>query len=168
MGGEGDVQPISSIVHHFVEFFLGIVLLLGSSFALIWSSKLMVAEYFSENLVLFGALFIALGTTLPELTFGIRSAMEGRGHLMLGNSVGTIAFNAAGVIGIVALVNPIKADFNHSILLISLFLFLAFALFHIFVYTRNQISRKEGAMLILVYIAFYAATFSGCLECLLE
>ena len=162
---ERGLQSIPQLFHYIGIFTLGTALLLGSSFALMWSAKTIVGEYFLGNFVLFGVLFIALGTTLPELAFGIRSSMKGQGHLMLGNSIGSIAFNATAIVGLVALIRPITLDFNTNLLTASLFLFLGFALFHLFVYTYNKLSRREGFILLLLYIAFLAVEFYKCAEC---
>jgi len=155
------MEEVSSGLTPFVEmarsvkkFTVGIGFLLVSSLALVWSSKVIVAEYFGSDFVLFGIIFIALGTSLPEIVFGIRAALEGRHGAMLGNALGSVAFNAAGIVGLVALIRPIGANFVQDYLGASFFLAAAFLLFHFFAYTRKSLTRKGGFFLILLYLAF--------------
>jgi len=156
---EQKLHSLIGIFRHFSRFIGAVILLLGSSFALIWASKLIVGEFFNAQFIFFGVIFVALGTTLPEIVFGIRAALSGHSSAVLGTALGSVAFNAAAVVGIVALINPIKLDFTTNLLLISAFLFIAFLLFHFFVYTRNRLSRREGLVLLLLYIGFVAVSF---------
>jgi len=149
-----DLRSIPAALKHFSRFLGAIVLLLGSSFLLIGASRVIVGEYFDANIVFFGILFIALGTALPELVFGIRASLTGHSSAMLGNALGSVAFNSAAVVGIVALLHPITLNFTADFLLISVFLFAAFVFFHLFVYTRRRLTRTEGIVLLLVYITF--------------
>jgi cation:H+ antiporter len=157
-GLEDNLSLFSRVFKYLGQFIFGILLLLLSSFLLIWASKAMVQEYFKNGLLAFGVLYIAIGTALPELVFGIRSSLAGQPQAMFGNAIGSVAFNATAVIGLVALINPIKVDIDsQNFLVIAAFLFFAFTLFHLFVYTRHAMSRKEGIILVLLYIAFFSS-----------
>lgn len=158
-GEPHNFHSISNVFKNLVHFAGATALLVVSSFVLVWSSKIIIGEYFASDFLLFGLIFIALGTTLPELVFGVRSSMSGHSSAMLGNAVGTIAFNAAGVVGIVALVQPITMDFSKDILLVGIFLGLALFFFHFFVYTKGHINRLEALVLLLVYLSFIGFTF---------
>lgn len=152
-------HSFSNALKAFSWFLVGTAVLLLGSFALIASAKEIVRFYFDADFLLFGVLFMALGTALPELVFGIRSTLKGQARAMLGNALGTIPFNAAAVIGIVSLIQPMDIDFTNELLVVSLFLFSAFLLFHLFVYTRDRINRKEGFVLLLLYVAFVVLSF---------
>lgn len=56
----------------------------------------------------------ALGTSLPELTTSVRSAMKGEGDIALGNVVGSNVFNVLAVPGIVGLIEPLSAGQSAS------------------------------------------------------
>ncbi len=160
---EGKELSVASILGTFKSlkmFFIGVLLLILSSLALIWSAQGM-AEYFNIGLLFFGVVFIALGTALPELVFGIKSAIMKHTSMMLGNSLGSIAFNATFIIGLVALIRPISIDFSNGLVYASFFLFFAFLLFNIFSYSRGRISRNEGIVLILFYGVFIFVGFLG-------
>lgn len=162
------VRSFSHILKHASRFLSAIVVLMIGSFMFIWSAKEIVGTYFAANFILFGTLFVAIGTALPELIFGIRASMQGHSGAMLGNAIGTLPFNAAAVIGVVALLRPITVDFSAHLLTVSLFLIIAIGLFHFFVYTRNRINRREGFVLLLLYGIFLAIMLSQCVGCLVN
>ncbi len=146
----------ANTLRQFSLFFLSLILLVGSAFTLVWSARILTETYFSSNFFLFGVLFLAIGTTLPELTFAVRAALSGHSSAVIGDALGTTAFNAAGVVGIVALLRPIEYTLAREGILAGGALFLAFALFYIFMYTGNALRWGEGIALILLYAAFVA------------
>jgi len=148
-------------------FVVGAFLLLVSSFALIWASKALLVEYVHVGFVYFGFIFVAIGTSVPEIVFGIRAALGKYSSAVLGNALGSIAFNAGAIIGLVALIRPIEVDFVSDLLAITIFLFVGFSLFYLFVYTQNKLSRKEGFVLLFLYFVFLAVTMPRCLECII-
>lgn len=66
------------IFRHLSHFVGGTAILLVSAFLLIWSAREIVVEYFSSQYLLFGAVFLAIGTTLPEFVFATRSIQVGQ------------------------------------------------------------------------------------------
>jgi len=150
---EFSLASILGAFKNFRRFFFGITLLIISSFFIVWSSKGIV-ESMDISFLAFGILFIAIGTSLPELMFGIKAAFMKHASMTLGNALGSIAFNATFIVGITALISPLKTDFGDGMFLVSLFLFLAFLMFNIFSYRKSGISRKEGIMLVLLYLVF--------------
>lgn len=127
--------------------------LLFSAFLIVSSAKALSLRIgISEFLV--GALIVALGTTLPELSFGIRAAVSGRGELALGNLFGAAAFNATWILGIVALISPINIQTPLFFFVGAGFMMLVLFLANLFLQTRQSISRREGLVLILTYLVF--------------
>ena len=152
------LETVGETARDLVWFFAAAVLLLLSSSALVWSG-VRIADKISFGLFSFGVIFIALGTTLPELAFGIRAALSRNGSMAVGNSLGSVAFNSAFIVGIVSLIRPIYISGLSQFLFVSLAFVGAFVLFNIFVFRRANISRREGAILIAVYLAFLAIEF---------
>lgn len=138
---------------HLYSFFIGIALLIVSSYLIVWSGE-NLAEGMNLGVLSFGIIFVALGTALPELAFGVRAKMLKHGSMAVGNSLGSIAFNSTLIIGIVSLINPIEISYSLSLLAVALFLFIALLLFNAFVYSRSFISRKEGIALLFLYVLF--------------
>jgi cation:H+ antiporter len=120
---------------------------------MVWSGQA-ISEKIGISILSFSIIFAALGTSLPELAFGIRARMLKHDSMAVGNSLGSNAFNSTLIIGLVSLVRPIRLDFSLDLIVAALFLFLGFIFFNIFVYSKSFISRKEGAVLIGIYILF--------------
>jgi len=88
-------------------FYFSILLLLISAEGII-RSTVYFAKYINLPLIFIGIIFIALGTNLPEITFGIKSIMMGRKEMVLGNVMGSVVVNSSLVLGALALIYPIK------------------------------------------------------------
>ncbi|MCH7883600.1 sodium:calcium antiporter [Patescibacteria group bacterium] len=147
------LRGLRKTTHDLLYFAAAITLLLVSSAALVWSGKAL-ADHFSVGLLSFGIIFVALGTTLPELTFGIRAALSKHGSMTVGNALGSIAFNATFIIGLVSVIHPIVIGGMEQFFFVIGAFVIAFILFNIFVYRRTNITRKEGVILLAIYIAF--------------
>lgn len=57
--------------------------------------------------MLIGATIVSLGTTLPEVTVSVVSALQGSPDLAMGNAVGSIICDTGLILGIAALINPL-------------------------------------------------------------
>lgn len=131
----------------------GILFLVVSSAVLVWASR-EISLRFTIQALSFGIIFIALGTTLPEMVVGIRAALSGHGGMTMGNALGSIAFNSSFIVGLVSVIRPIPIA-NQSEFLYVLGAFIAaFLLFHLFIYRKNTIEIKEAVILVLVYLIF--------------
>jgi cation:H+ antiporter len=65
---------------------------------------------FGVSELVVGLAVLAVGTSLPELAAGLRSALHGHDDISLGNVVGSNVFNVSAAIGIAALVRPLSAE----------------------------------------------------------
>ncbi|MBI5045879.1 MAG: sodium:calcium antiporter [Candidatus Niyogibacteria bacterium] len=137
------------------KFFIAISLLLLSSALVVWSGTALARDL-SFNLLSFGVLFVAIGTTLPEIALGIRAAMLGHASMSMGNILGSVSFNAAFITGAVSIIRPIPVAAGAHLALISAALLAAFILFNIFIYVNSSVSRKEAWWLVGLYAAFFA------------
>jgi cation:H+ antiporter len=133
--------------------FLGIALLLFSADMLV---KLAVkfALAFNLPLLLVGLLLISLGTTLPELVFEIEAIHKKQPNMALGNLLGSIVANGTLIIGLAALISPIRMQNLRSYLLSTMVFLIVFGLFYLFIRTKRCLSRWEGLLLLLVYLFF--------------
>ena len=73
-----------------------------------------VAKCFGISELVIGLTIVAFGTSAPELVISVMSAIKGSAGLAIGNVVGSNIFNVLMIIGIVAMVRPIKVE--HSIM----------------------------------------------------
>ena len=86
---------------------LGIVSALGGAQLLVAGGVSFASRLGISTLVV-GAIVVGFGTSTPELTVNISSALSGQTGLAIGNILGSNMFNICLVIGIVALISPMS------------------------------------------------------------
>lgn len=108
--------------------------------------------------IMIGLLLLSLGTSLPELTFNIRSVMQKHPEMALGDTIGSVVANSALVLGIVAIIHPIDASF--LLYLTSwLYMLLVGFLFFTFVEGKDSLTWREGVAMVLLYSFFILIEF---------
>lgn len=142
------------------KFALGAIFMIGSADIMVKFSEAIVLDL-KFPLALFGIIVVAFGTSLPELAFAIRASLKRAGAFVLGELMGSSAANATLILGITAMIHPIRINQeNLNIYAVGIFFYLAtLALFAIAVRTQYRISKLEGVALILLYIVFLLAQF---------
>ena len=103
-----------------------------------------------------GLTVMAVGTSMPELTVSTMSALRGSSDMAIGNVTGSNLFNTLIILGICALIRPmvftkenIRRDIPLCIGVSALLLIMA-----LYIGEPNGISRIEGIILFVLYIAF--------------
>jgi cation:H+ antiporter len=133
---------------------LAIVLMVLSAQGIVFAATRLALQL-NLSLVLIGLLVVAVGTSLPEIAFGLRSAMMNQKEMLLGNVFGSIVVNSALVLGITALIAPFKI-FNPGFYVTSLiFTILSVLLFIIFSKTHEAVTKKEAKVLVGVYVLYF-------------
>jgi len=69
-----------------------------------------IAKAFGVSDAVIGLTLVAVGTSLPELTVSIISAIRGQNELALGNVIGSNLFNILAVLGITSAAAPMAID----------------------------------------------------------
>lgn len=69
-----------------------------------------LAERIGLSPLVIGLTVVAFGTSMPELSVSIGSALSGNGGVALGNALGSNIFNILVVLGISAVVSPMVVD----------------------------------------------------------
>lgn len=134
-------------------FFGAVFLILLSAEGVVFSAR-NLASAFDLPLVFIGALFVAFGTSLPEITFGIRSITMGSREMIVGDVIGSVVINATLVLGLMALICPFEIVDLSPYLIGIVFTVVTAIFFTIFSRTLEMISRKEAIFLLLIYITF--------------
>lgn len=107
-----------------------------------------------------GLTVVAIGTSLPELATSIVAAYRGHSDVCVGNVLGSNLFNLFGITGVTALFAPLP--FSDKIVSFDLWILLAATAIIIpFMLTGRRISRPEGIVLLILYVAFIASQFVG-------
>ncbi len=127
------------------------VLFFGSDFAVKVAQELAIGLNVAPLLI--GTVLVAIGTSLPELSFTITTFMEHKGELSLGNLIGSVIANASLVLGVTAIIAPIATTslffwIGGGFMLFTTFLFVTF------LESGNKLSQKEGISLVLLYLLF--------------
>lgn len=111
--------------------------------------------------------FVALGTSLPELTTAITSLVKGHSALSLGNIVGANLFNLVLVSGLSVILAPFDVPegqllFGKSVsLLVDIPLMLVvMAILTIPALMKGRVSKMQGVILLLLYAAFCVFQFA--------
>ena len=60
--------------------------------------------------VIIGATIVSLGTTLPEVSVSVMSAINGKPDLALGNAIGSVICDTGLILGVAALVGHVPID----------------------------------------------------------
>lgn len=134
---------------------VGLAMLLGGAELLV-DGAIEVARDLGVSEMVIGVTIIAIGTSLPELTVSLVSALKGEYDLAIGNIVGSNIFNLLAVIGIAAAIQP--AALAPSVLSLHIFVMVAFTLV-LFCMTydqdgKNSINRLEGAALLTAFVGY--------------
>ncbi len=103
-----------------------------------------------------GVTVISVGTSIPELAASLVAISRKEKAISLGNLLGSNVFNILAVLGITAMISPIKADdqrlMSFDIIWMLAFAFSIFPL--VFAPGRMRLSWGEGLILLGSYIVF--------------
>ena len=136
-----------------------IFIVLGAA-GIIWGGDLVVdsakkiAATFGMSEALIGLTIVALGTSLPELVPSVVAAKKGESDIALGNVIGSSIFNIIFILCFSSLISPMTVGIDtifDTVILIAISLVV-----WLFAKTKQKVSRTEGAVLILMYIAYFA------------
>ncbi|MFP3985389.1 MAG: sodium:calcium antiporter [Candidatus Bathyarchaeia archaeon] len=104
--------------------------------------------------VLLGARVVAVGTSVPELAFGLTAVRKGRIHLALGDAIGANVATTTLVLGFVFLLSPFAVDITAFAEILLFVLATNIILWRYL--TKGGISQAGGIVLIMIYVLFQA------------
>lgn len=125
-----------------------------------------VAKRFGISDLVIGLTIVAFGTSAPELMVSLVSSIKGSAQLAIGNVVGSNIFNILMIVGLTAVVMPIKVQKNTItneiplVLLSSLALVACASDIVLDGGVGNVIGRGDGILLLLFFAIFMRYTFS--------
>ncbi len=148
-----------TLLKSFIFTTLGILaIIFGSDFVVDSSSNIAVSLGVTQRMI--SLTIIALGTSLPELVTSVVATKKGEYDIAIGNVVGSNIFNIGVVIGIpVAIIGSIS---NININAVDLIMMMGAAvLLFMFSFKDYRISKKEGAIFLLLFILYYTYVIFG-------
>lgn len=151
---DSDEVPKYGLKKSIIYTIIGIItLIIGSD--LVVENAVIIASKLGVSQRIISLTVIALGTSLPELVTTITAALKREQDILIGNIIGSNIFNMCIVLGIpVALLGGVTLN-TFSIIDLGILLTSAIILF-IFASTDHKISKREGILMLLTFIAYYA------------
>lgn len=137
-----------------VKILIGIGLVFVSS-NLIVEKTLYFAEYFNIASFYISLIAIAIGTNLPELSLAIRAVITGNKDIAMGDYMGSVAANTF-LFGLFTLMNNGEVLTINNFVVTFVFVLTSLILFYVLSRTKNYISRGNGFLMIVIYLAFIA------------
>lgn len=148
----GRARPRASRGRALLMSGFGLVLLVGGSDLFVRGGRELASLVgMSERML--GLTVISLGCALPELIASLVAARRGQSALAIGSVIGSNLLNVFLVLGITAYMQPITfGERMHTVELVGL---VAITLLGVLVLRGDRrISRAEGALLVVAYVAF--------------
>jgi len=142
---------------------MNILLLTGGLILILVGANLLtdgasaIANRFHISPLVIGLTIVAFGTSAPELTISLVSALQGSSDIAIGNVVGSNIFNTLMIVGVTAVLSPIsisKGTLSKEIplcLLASVVLFICANDIFLNREAENIISRSDGLVLLCFF-----------------
>lgn len=128
-----------------------IMLVIGSDWLVDGATAL--ARFLGISELLIGLTIIAVGTSLPEIATSIAAGMRGKADLAAGNAIGSNIFNILLVLGLTAMVAPIRVPIEAFSTDIPVMIGVALLCVPILL-KDFLISRSEGILLLTYYVIY--------------
>ena len=135
---------------------VGFVFLIASANLLVDGSS-GVAKKFHIPEIIIGLTIVSIGTSMPELFVSVTSAIDGHSDMAIGNILGSNLCNLLLILGLSAIIKPVKFQKETRMYEIPICLISTIVL-AIFCNTQNGISRPEAIILLLLFGAFLGYT----------
>lgn len=116
-----------------------------------------VAYRFGMRPSVVGLTIVAGGTSLPELATSLVAARKGQSGLAIGNAIGSNVFNILLIVGLTAVIHPMRI-MGINIIDLSMMLF-SIGVLWMFSYTKYTVSRREGVLLVAGFLAYMGWLF---------
>lgn len=153
-----EVVPISGKLYKDILFV--IVGCVGLAFGADWLviGAVDIARDFGIDELVISVTIVAFGTSAPELVTSVVAAVRQQSDISVGNIIGSNLFNIAGIMGITGLVTSL--EINKKVITNDMLwvLGLSFVLLPMMI-SGKKISRLEGVLLFLVYLAYIFSLF---------
>ncbi len=127
-----------------------ILLLSGLAFLIIGAEVLVrgasrIAAGIGISPLIIGLTVVAFGTSSPELAVSIKSALSGQANIALGNVVGSNIFNVLFILGLAALIVPLRV--SRQLIRLEVPLMIGVSAMVLFFAMDQNISRIDGWIL---------------------
>lgn len=149
-------------VFPFILLFAGFLFLIkGASIFVDYSSK--IAKQLGVSQLFIALTIVAMGTSIPETAVSLLAAINGNTDLSIGNIVGTNTLNILLILGITAVLTPLRVKqttlcYETPIMLLTAIIFsllgLGFSLFTKNPVQNGSFSRVDGVIFMLLFLLY--------------
>lgn len=146
-----------------VMFVMGVIALILSANAVVHFARALALDIGIPEIIV--ALFmIALGTSLPELFFETSAVHTKHEYMAVGDLLGSISTNSALVLGITAVIFPIRVVMS-AFLFSAIYMLLLAVMFFYLIVNRHHITWRHGLIFLLLYILYISIELLSCPSC---
>ncbi len=145
-------EPTTAVRKHVIWLGFGIVFLAVGA-QLMVNAAIFFASALGISPIIIGLTIVAIGTSLPELAASVVGAMRGEDDLAFGNVIGSNLLNVMFVIGLLALVRPIKVPADALMVHFPVMLVFSIAILPL-ARSGYRLSRVEGGLLLTGFAGY--------------
>lgn len=138
------VTSVTLLILSLVALYIGAGWLVQGSSALAMKAKI--------SPLVIGLTIVAFGTSSPELVVSLNATLSGQGDIAIGNIIGSNIFNIGVILGVSAIIYPLKAEKQLTKIDIPIML-LAAILLTVF-FWNGYLGRLEGGFFVLGVILY--------------
>lgn len=157
---KGLFEHIEDGIEHFQPYYLrdfiwtitGVVIVFLSGYIIV-EQTIYFADILHVSSFIISITLLSFGTNLPELSIALRSIHSGKKDIAFGDYMGSAAANTL-LFGLFTVVNKEDVIIPNHFFRKFIFIVLGLGLFYLFSRSKKDISRKEGLVLLLIYILF--------------
>lgn len=128
---------------------VGFVFVIGGADFAIESAGNIAREFGISEWVI-GMFLVAFGTSLPELTISIKSALKNNADMAIGNIIGSNVANFTMVLGMSSIINDLTVNLRENFFDIAAAFIVSFMLVFI---TANKLYNKSAGIVLMVVLA---------------
>ena len=134
----------------------GFLLLNGANYVV--GEAVFFARLFDVPSTVIG-IFIAIGTTMPEMSVALAASRKGLGNIIIGDAIGSCITNTLLILGVASIINPVSVK-GITLFYTAPFMILITILLLVFIRSDWKIKRGEGIILLFLYLLFFVLLFA--------
>ena len=154
---DDEEKPKYTLIKSIILIIISIVSIIIAS-DLVVDNAVLLAEKIGISQKIIAMTVIVIGTSLPELTMTVNAARKNQFDMAVGNIIGTNIFNICIVLGLpIALYGTVSS--NAFTMIDTSIVLLSSIIFYIFGKSDKELSRREGILMVILFLVYYAYLF---------
>ncbi len=119
-----------------------------------------IAKRYQISPLIIGMVIVGFGTSAPELAVNVSAALKGTTDVALGNIIGSNISNIALILGISALLNPLRVDSRLLKIEVPVLVALSTLLWGL-AYFGGSLNRLDGLLLLMAFVGWNLMIFTS-------